>query len=337
MKLDELYSEVDDKAVCYGYTIRDGFVFTSFTKPLRVFDAIVIRQATKTPGDSFGYPNSLHSLEEHIALINEFKIEKAVILAESLDFIELCPTLVHLRIIPAHSAGNKFDYSPLYKKPLVKSLGCLTKYGVKQCYNTTIECDKINGLEEIVVTNSNFKNYEKIKTLKSIEFENFTESDLNNAFGSDILDTIYLCKCKIESLDGIEKSKKMQCLYLYYHRKLRDINALKKVKNTLKTLRIENCPKIEDFSVLGELDNLELLELKGSNKIPSLDFLRKMKNLKTFLFNMEIEDGDLSPCLNLSYVYSSKNRKYYNLKDKDLPKLKYVRGNESIDVWRQYD
>ena len=45
-----------------------------------------------------------------------------------------------------------------------------------------------------------------------------------------------------------------------------------------------------------------------------------MNHLKTFTFSMRIKDGDLTPCLNVPYVWSAKNRKEYNLKDKDLPK-----------------
>lgn len=146
-----------------------------------------------------------------------------------------------------------------------------------------------------------------------------------------------MIKCELHSLDGIENSKKMQCLYLHYNRSLRDINALSKVKKTLRALRIENCPKIEDFSVLGELENLELLELTGKNSLPDLQFIKKMKNLKTFVFDMNVMDGDLSPCLDLSYVHSRKNRKHYNVKDKEMPRGKYVRGNESIELWRRME
>ena len=109
------------------------------------------------------------------------------------------------------------------------------------------------------------------------------------------------------------------------------------MKKTLKALRIENCPKIEDFSVLGELENLELLELTGSNVLPNLDFIKTMKNLKTFICNMNVLDGDLTPCLNLSYVYVEPIRRHYNLKDADLPKGEYVRGYENIEEWRRLE
>ena len=129
----------------------------------------------------------------------------------------------------------------------------------------------------------------------------------------------------------------MQCLYLHYNRSLQNISALRRANRTLKALRIENCPKIEDFSVLCELENLELLELSGSNVLPNLNFLKTMRNLKTFAFNMDVLNGDLTPCLNLSYVYSEKDRRHFNLKDKDLPKTNYARGNEDIEEWRRLE
>jgi len=112
---------------------------------------------------------------------------------------------------------------------------------------------------------------------------------------------------------------------------------LKSTAKTLKALRIDGCSKIEDFSILEELENLELLDLTGSNDILSLSFLKGMKNLKTFVFNMNVLDGDLHLCKNLSYVYSEQDRKHYNIKEKDLPKNKYVRGNEDIEEWRRFE
>ena len=151
------------------------------------------------------------------------------------------------------------------------------------------------------------------------------------------LETFKLTFSKLQDFTGIEKAESLQCLYLHHNRLLKDISSLKSLKRSLKALRIENCPKIEDFSVLAELENLELLEICGNNTLPSLSFIKSMKNLKTFVFNVNVEDGDLSHCLDLSYVYSEKNRKHYNLKDKDLPKGTYVRGNENIEEWRRLE
>lgn len=318
------------------YIFRNGFPFTTITSPANVYDAIVVKYPKDVPCFSPRMIGSSYSLEEQIEFINRYGIEKALIIAENIDFITMCPTLKHLRIVPADSSGDGFDYSPLYEMPQIKDLSCPTIYGRREEFSTYIDCAKINGLESIGIANSRYKNFHTVETLKDLILTYYEKKDLSEAFSSSILDTLSIFQSKIRTLEGIQKSQKMQCLYLYYNRSLQDISALKKVKSTLRTLRIENCPKINDFSVLGELENLEFLELSGSNELPDLDFLKTMKNLKTFIFSMNVKDGDLTPCLDLSYVRSRRNRKHYNLKDKELPKGKYVRGNETIEEWRRY-
>lgn len=91
------------------------------------------------------------------------------------------------------------------------------------------------------------------------------------------------------------------------------------MSGTLKELAIDACSKIQDFEVLNTLENLEYLYLEGNNKIPNLQFLKNMKKLKVFVFTMNVEDGDLRACMEIPYV-SCRNRKHYNLKDRDLPK-----------------
>lgn len=335
--VDNIFEPVDYKALTERYIVRDGFVFWSITYPHNIFDAILIRNPQNTKCFSPRLPYSERSVEEHISLINELKLEKAIIIAENIDFIVKCPSLKYIKIIPVDSVGDGFDYSPLYNMPQIKCLQCSTQYGFYEQYSTSIDCSKINGLEDIHVTNTKYQSFNEIVTLKGLGLSNYKKNDLSEAFNSVMLDTLSIFQSKLISLDGIQKSQKMQCLYLYYNRSLRDISALKNIKNTLKALRIENCPKIEDFSVLCELENLELLELSGSNTLPDLFFLKQMKNLKTFVFDINILDGDLSSCLDLSYVFSKKNRKHYNLKDSELPKGRYVRGNETIEEWRRLE
>lgn len=327
----------DSRVLANKYILRNGFPFTAITYPANVYDAIVVKYPQDVQCFSSKINSSLHSLQEQVEFINKYRIEKALIIAENIDFIIMCPTLKHLRIIPADSSGDEFDYSPLYKMSQIKSLQCSTVYGFEEEFFTCIDCAKINGLEDIHIANSGYQNFNTVETLRRLGLSNYEKMDISEAFSSPILDTLSIFQSKIITLEGIQKSRKMQCLYLYYNRFLQDISALNKVKNTLKALRIENCPKINDFSVLGELENLELLELSGSNELPSLSFLKKMKNLKTFIFSVNVKDGDLTPCLDLSYVYSEKNRKHYNLKDTELPKAQYVRGNETIEEWRRLE
>ena len=178
-------------------------------------------------------------------------------------------------------------------------------------------------------------NFEKITSLKTLSVTEYKGDNINKLFLCKELDTLELTSCNIRTLDGMENTPKMQCLYLNYNRRLCDISALKNARKTIKALRICKCPKISDFSVLAQLENLEFLFLEGSNKIPNLDFLKSLPNLKTFIFDMEISDGNLLPCMRLSYAHCGKTHKHYNVRSKDLPKGVYYRGNDNIEFWRR--
>lgn len=139
---------------------------------------------------------------------------------------------------------------------------------------------------------------------------------------------------KRTSIEHIEELPDLQCLFLSYARNLSDISALEKVKKTLKLLYIDHCPKIEDYTVLEKLENLQTLMIYGSNKISDIHFIREIKSLKRFWFSVNIADGDLTPCLELEEAACLINRKHYNLKEKDLPKNDECSfGSEEIDEW----
>lgn len=75
-------------------------------------------------------------------------------------------------------------------------------------------------------------------------------------------------------------------------------------------------PEGERFFCIGKLVNLRHLELTGRNEISSLSFLNQMPQIQTFLFSVNVLDGDLTPCMKIPYVYCERNRKHYNLKIK---------------------
>lgn len=328
--------EIPDNAFGQGIKNRDGYIFTSICNPLKIYDAILIKYPSEIALDSPVMVGSKKSLSEQIELINKYKIDKALIVAKSIDFLLQCPSLKHLLIYPPDDIGDNFDYSPLYKMPEIKTLHCFCTYGNKNQFKTQIDLSKIKGLEYVSIGNYGFENYDKISTIKTLQMTQCKEKNLLNISQNKLLDTLMLTDCKIDRLSGIENTK-LQCLYLFSNRNLIDISSLKHVKKTLKSLRIDKCPKITDFSVLEELENLELLELTGENIIENLDFLKKLKKLKSLSISMFVKDGDLTPCLNIPYVYLEKGRKHYNLKDSDFSKIKeeYKRGNEDIEEWRR--
>ena len=300
---------------------RDGFIFTPVTEPANVFDGIVIRNPTYcdcwSPKKSF----SSHSLEEHINLINTLKLEKATIIAEDISFVTQCPSLKYLKIFPADTAKENFDYSPLYQMPEIKFLLCKTQYGgCSEPHSTTIDYSQINGLIEINVDGKGNLNYEKTKDLQRINISHDEHKDFEWINSNSNFKKIFLVETKSKTLNGIKKANKLQQLSIDYGKLLSDISDLKYLSKSLRSLSIVNCPKIENFSCLESLVNLEHLELFGSNNLPNLKFLNSMKHLKTFCFSMNVVDCDLSPCLQIPYVDLSKGKKAYNFKNTQLPK-----------------
>lgn len=334
-----IISKANTADISKGYSVRDGYIFGSCTWPLNIHDALVVKKPGISP-TLYNYfrEQSTHSFDEHIKLINEQKIEKVIIFSDEIDFINQCAELKHVSIKPAEISGNGFDYSPLYSMKNLLSVSCTTEYGRILELKTKVDYSMMQSkLQKISVDGNGHMNFNQLPELRSLIVSSYNGVSLDEYFRSSCLDTLNLTTCRIKNLDGIGKSQRMQCLYLAYNRSLSDISALRDVKDTLKLLRIENCAKIKDFSVLGELQQLELLDLSGTNEIENLAFLKSLPNLKFFVCSMNVLDGDLTPCLNIPYVYINRYRKHYNLDPKKFPRKLIARGNESIELWRRME
>lgn len=336
MKLEVIHECITDPdLLIQGYRIHDGFVFQAIRYPANVFDAILIRNPPSACGFGDAMSASARSLDDHIEFINQYGIDKAIVIAEDISFLNKCPSIKHLNVVPSIGCGDNFDFSPLYKHPAIRSLYCRTIYGKYDENELKIDYSRISGLEDLTVHTVSNQEYRRIPTLKKLSISQYCGSDLKELFCSKDLDTLEMNSCKIRNLDGIEAALKLQCVYLTHNRQLEDISSLRKVRQTIRALRISKCPKIKDFSVLSDLENLDYLFLEGGNSIPSLNFLNLLPNLKTLICCMEISDGDLTPCMRLSYVHCGRIRKHYNLRAHDLPKGIYYRGNENIEPWRR--
>ena len=294
--------------------LADGFAFYNN-------DYLVIINPPDVLWESPVVPRPRKTLEEHILYIQENQIKKALVIAEDISFLRQCPSLEYLRIIPPYSATT-FDYSPLYDMPNLKQLNCQTIYGPKDSLSTDIDYSQISGLEQLhLCGKKGHHNLEAVQGLQTLSFaqgqpssKTLTDLDVTSLIDLD------LCQSPIRTLAGLENAKFLSKLGLSYCRQLEDISALSSISDSLTFLDIESCGKIRDFSVLAELHNLEHLRLYGSNSLPNLSFLQNMPKLKTFTFTMNVLDGDLNLCMNIPYA-SCRNKKHYNLKDSDLPKV----------------
>lgn len=321
MKFDVFDELMIASAQLHNCLIRDGYVFTSWNDRPKVYDVLVIREPWNSVGNTRIYPVSNRSLEEHIHLIDEEQIKRAEIIADDISFIRNCPSLEELSISPSHSATDGFDYSPLYEMPNITKLSCDTVYGDKEQFSCTIDYSKLCGLKDVSVYGKGHLNYASAESLEKLWLSNVKNTrNLHHLSQCKQIKELAIIQCGLSALDGIEQLEKLQCLSLWHNRSLSDISCLGSLTESLRSLDIESCAKIKDLSCLHKLTNLEHLELLGSNTLPDLSFLSRMDKLKTFTFSMEVADGDLSPCMGVPYARCAKGRKWYNIKDKDLPK-----------------
>lgn len=161
---------------------------------------------------------------------------------------------------------------------------------------------------------------DQLATIQRLNVSRHPAKKLSQIVASPLLKSLSLTQCSIHSLDGISRIAALAELSLWYNRSLCDVADLSSHKDSIRALSIGFCPKIADFSFLSQFSKLECLELVGRNSLPNLDFLRALNSLKTFTFDRNVLDGDLSPCLNIPCVHLLQNRKHYNLSDADLPK-----------------
>lgn len=289
--------------------ITDDFYFQD--------DALVILSPFEVLWQSPVLARSTKSLEEHIGYIQQNHIAKALVVAEDISFLRRCPSLRSLHIIPADTA-EQFDYSPLCDLPDLQELNCQTVYGPKDSLHTQIDYSCFPKLHTICASGAKgHQNLSAPKGLRKLYLSQGQPACKSlEPFDLSGLQELSLCQSPLRTLSGLENARTLQTLSLCNCRTLEDISA---IPQTVTSLEIDACGKIKDFSRLSSLANLEKLTLYGSNTLPDLSFLENMPHLRSFRFTVNVQDGDLTPCLRLKYAYC-KNRKHYNLKDSDLPK-----------------
>ena len=309
---------------------RNGFQFISNHK-LYIFDSLVVFSPDSARHWSLLYGQPQRTLEEHIALINGMGLDRITVVAEDLTFLSRCPGLRHIHIVHAAGVTKPLDFSPVYTLPDLESIrihSSATPAGKGPAIR--IDLSRLAGLKDVSVCTNDPYNYHLLPCLDRLSVgSDKRHRDMTDISYSPTLRDLDLGWCAAQTLDGIGRYP-LQRLSLMNLRKLEDISALSGCAGTLRCLSIDGCGKVRDFSCLHDLHNLECLHLDGSQVLPDLSFLRKMPKLRVFTFSMTVADGDLTPCLNIPYVYCSKIKRHYNLKDKDLPRDRSAYGFELI-------
>ncbi len=298
----------------------DGFAFASLIDE-NVCDALIIKENPDALCVYEEYFAGSRTLEECIEYVNNNKIEIAIIIGNDLSFLNRCPSIKRFVFYLNTENRETPKMSYLSKLRGIKSFGISGFDGIDKL--------SINGTSPLL--------FQKLKTLKYLSLCSYdVESKKANEristfedFDLPKLVKLSASQCNISSLEGIQNCPSLQWINLDYMKNLADISSLATLAPTLRALCIDHCPKITDFSVISKLNNLEYLELRGKNEIPSLDFIKNLPNLKLINLSMNVLDGDFSALKNVRYADVICKR-HYNLKNKDLPKDRTDLGFEFI-------
>lgn len=140
-----------------------------------------------------------------------------------------------------------------------------------------------------------FTGFESLKKLVELNVNNWPFDNLNNMKHLENLQILeFEYAKKLKSLQGIEVLENLSELYFYSAQHLVDINALDAIAPDIKKVSFELTNGVKDFSVLEKMRNLEKLYLYRCAPIHSIQFLKKLKNLKYAYIGTEVLDGDVT-------------------------------------------
>lgn len=140
-----------------------------------------------------------------------------------------------------------------------------------------------------------FTGFESLMNLVELNVNNWPYDNLDNMKHLENLQVLkFEFAKKLKSLKGIEVLENLSELYFYSAQHLEDINALEAVAQNFLKISFELTNGIKDFSVLEKMPNLEKLYLYRCAPIHSIQFLKKLKNLKYAYIGTEVLDGDVT-------------------------------------------
>jgi|GEM_PF-1501540 len=138
------------------------------------------------------------------------------------------------------------------------------------------------------------KQLEKVSIYRCKDYENFWLQMQK----LPCVKTIHIGFGNMLNLSSICELPKLEELRFFYIKNLNDIKGIEKLKKTLKRLWFEEGAgkNISDWSILGELTELQELVIGNNSKISNLHFLDTLNKLKSFRFvSVKITTKDLSP------------------------------------------
>jgi len=236
---------------------------------------------------------------------------------ENVDFLAEVPFIHGLKII---------DYN-LKNVKGIHHCKSLTFLEVSTYCKTEINFTEFKRLSGCFLTwKAKATTISRCKTLKNLVIDKFDSScsDLSLLSGLFELEHLSLLNAKISSLAGISPDNCIEFMGLY---NLKNLTSLYFIQNfsKLKKLELDGCKRIGSIEEVKGLDKLRYLSFNNVGRIDSLKPLLGLERLEEVYFyeNTNIEDGDLSPLLDLPSLraLSFQDRKHYSHSLSELERI----------------
>jgi len=164
-----------------------------------------------------------------------------------------------------------------------------------------------------------FNKIEEAKNIKQIVLYDYKGVSVQS-INSSSLENIQIYNSDIETLDFIQDSKCLKKVEIENCKNLTSIYSLRASSLTIKELALRNCKKLTDYSVISNLQNIEIIYLLNCGDLKNADIFQNLKNLKYGSININIEDGNVDEIINLPIIF--KNYSHFN--HKNILKIKIV-------------
>ena len=173
-----------------------------------------------------------------------------------------------------------------------------------------IEWEKLVNLERLVLDSDKYiRGLSALKTLRKLLMMSMEQEGFQEITALENLDNLDIGGRRLEHLNGIQSMQSLSSLTIGYASKLYDISPIASLPN-LKTLHMERCKNMTDFSPLKGNNVIEKLTL---DQVESLDFVPQMQSLYAIKF-FNCIDGDLRPLLEsrtLKDIFFYPSKKHY--------------------------
>jgi hypothetical protein len=203
---------------------------------------------------------------------------------------------------------SSLDISTINKLQNLKSISIYGKI------NQDIYFEKFNHLEYCnIIYSKHIIGLENCFSLKELVLWDYTGLNLEILSKNISLNRLCLYDSKITSLKGIENCKDLKILHLERLKNLVSIDDISPVVQSIESITINNCKKIQDYSVIGKGLNMNFLYILSSSPAKNISFMKDLSNLKYSNIDIDIVDGSVDILLTMPVIF--KNYKHFSHKN----------------------